>query len=458
MNRDALDRAIDDFLRTAKAKPFVMVEEALGSVSEVQLVDLVRELQARTEPPTDIRAAPGSEREVFGLRRASLLGGPLARALRDRRCAETDALLLTLMDSPDTSTSQYAVGAALGCARIDATGGRWLPAEPPAREAVLLRIARELEPDARLLAAAVIADQLLGRTGAVERFAALDDGSAAFGERVTELLLLSYLHLPLTRAHVDLVLRRWATHAHLISEELEVRADPSLLVDLLALAPDERLDTAIAKGLGRRMDDVARERLVAFLAAAVPRAITPKLVKLAKGSATKATTSASEPAATMKSLGVVATDGGPVLLAAKSALTKWQGALPDLPPAGDYPDACAITSLGPLERAGSPILVLSSHQPQVEALDTGDGALVLVLAGDPDEVREQHATLGWRDTGLALDGTAGLVLLDAAYSLRRARADEGRLLALPKLRGSLVVERAETDTLEALRLRPAHRQ
>lgn len=129
-------------------------------------------------------------------------------------------------------------------------------------------------------------------------------------------------------------------------------------------------------------------------------------------------------------LGSVATDGGPVLLGPRHALTTWEGARADGAPGGDYQDACEFSGrYGSLERHGASILVLPSYAVDVLHLD--EGVLWLTLEGNLEELWASRDTLVFASLERTLDAEA-LVLLDAAHTLERAENEAERIFALPQ--------------------------
>ena len=69
----------------ARGRPaqFQAVEAASRSATTEALLRACEALRARTRPPADLSAIPGQALAVFSMRRGSLFGDTLARALRD---------------------------------------------------------------------------------------------------------------------------------------------------------------------------------------------------------------------------------------------------------------------------------------------------------------------------------------------------------------------------------------
>lgn len=437
-----LDGVFEDWLRFGHRKAAAALGPAIAAAPVAELVERCRSLRTRTELPADMHADPAYQRGELDRRREHLVG-EIAWAIRDAG-PDADALLIELVDDPPPSAPWMVwcpsvCVAVLGYPRYDEASGR-LPASTPAPEPVLRALAAHLRPNDRCLAPAVLAAELLGDASALDRFAAYDDGSPAF---VNALIQLLGLAPRLSSGLITLVARHAASCQHCLSGPLTFEGDPDLLLELLERMPGEYLDESILIGLRRGMEPRHQERLAAFLATAPPRRFTAKLAKLAASKTKRGDTP--------KSLGVVATEGAPVLLGKTSALEHWQGALAGMPPQGDYHDAC--TSPGTLTRGASTLLVLSSHECRAELLDAGRGVRLIVLAGDPADAWAARATLPFEEIACDL-GEGPHALLDAAFTFRAAKADADRYLAVSK-KGALVrVTRATTAGMDVLRLDP----
>ena len=144
--------------------------------------------------------------------------------------------------------------------------------------------------------------------------------------------------------------------------------------------------------------------------------------------------------------GVVATDGGPVLLGSTKALSGWTGALPDMPPRGDYHDATQVRGVGALRRAAGPVIVLRSHERSVDVVHPGDGVIWLILAGTIEDAWTERASLRFEPLGLTLAPVdAPFVLLDAAYPLKAAAAKTKRLFSLETKKVGYTLELGKDD-------------
>lgn len=130
------------------------------------------------------------------------------------------------------------------------------------------------------------------------------------------------------------------------------------------------------------------------------------------------------------SVGVVATDGGPVLLGPVSAFESWAGSRADGAPEGDYFEACQFPGgYGSIDRGGASIMVLPAQV--VDVLEPGDGSLWLVLEGMLEELWAERDAIVFRPLGLSI-AADDLALLDAAWSLLDAKADSERFFLLPR--------------------------
>lgn len=164
-----------------------------------------------------------------------------------------------------------------------------------------------------------------------------------------------------------------------------------------------------------------------------------------------------DPTDTPPSLGVVATDGGPVLLGPRRAFVSWEGSRADAAPQGDYHEACGFPgAIGTLEREGATITVLPAQV--VEVLDPGDGTLWLTLEGMIEELWAARTSIVFKPLGRTIDADE-LVLLDAASPLSQAVAEADRFFALPPRATRYEVEQGSEKErggyFLVLRLRPA---
>jgi hypothetical protein len=129
------------------------------------------------------------------------------------------------------------------------------------------------------------------------------------------------------------------------------------------------------------------------------------------------------------SIGVVATDGGPVLLGPVSALETWAGSRADGAPEGDYFEACqAARHQGTLQRGHATVMVLPTSV--VDVLEPGDGTLWLTLEGMIEELWAAREQIVFRSLDRSIEVVAEMALLDAAWPLDAATADSDRFLPL----------------------------
>lgn len=439
---------IEDYLRTAKPKAYAAANAALDAMPIEAIVTLSRALAGRVDPPAGIVAPPDDVRGAFCGRRDSLLAGVVARRLRDARTSVTDEALVALFDPPpDEDPARVAL---FGGGRGDAVARTALEhgrvddvLAPRASRAVLEALAAHESPSDALFVPAIVAAQVLGDAHALDRFAALDDGSPGF---VAQLIKLLAFTPSLSSGLITLVVRHAPSVQHMLSGPLTFEGPPDLLLELLERMPGDYLDEAILKGLARGLTDAQRARLSAFVATAAPRHFAGQLAKLAS-------TGGGAKSDAMRSLGVVATDGAPVIVANASASRAWQGALPDLPARGDYHDACALGPTGTLAREGVEVLVVFSHESRVEVLDAGRGRRLLVIAGDPERAWAERGALTFEPLPVDL-GEGPHTLFDAAYTLRAARDEDDRHVALSKKSVRFAAARATTDELDVVELRP----
>lgn len=280
--KPALD-PIEAYLQTGKPKAYGAATAALEVLSIAELVAFSAAFARRTELPANILAPPDDQRGAFTGRRDCLLIEVAARRFRDARTKQTDAALIALFtpaidEDParvvlyGASRGELAAHVALGCRRLD---GELVPL---ASKQVLRAIAGHESPADPLFVPAVIAAQLLGDTGALDRFAALDDGSAGYIARLGKLLTFSP---ELSSGLITLVVKHAAATQHWLSGPLTFEGPPDLLLELLERMPGTYLDEAILKGLSRGLTAAQRARLAAFLAVAAPRTFSVKLAKLA---------------------------------------------------------------------------------------------------------------------------------------------------------------------------------
>ncbi len=437
-----LDTLIDAVIRTGKPKPFAALDAAAREAPLPALIAASRALLARDTWPADIVAMEGQERNLFVQRRGSALGRTLASALRERQDPAADDALVALIEEADETTRGFAQGVAIGSEG------------PPASARVLERIATHLAAGDPLLPAAAVARYQLGARDIGERLAAIDDGGQAFVGELVTFVRLAYGVVTLDVALWDFLHRRLGAHAAvLLSNELEERAPPGLLLHVLASADARDCDDAVLVGLRLRADRSAVSALREILPRVADRPIAKQLEKLV--AALDGKQPRKRVPALPKLAASVATDGGPILLATKQALASWQGALPDMPPHGDYTEACAIRDVGTLERAGLALVVLPSHA--VDVMHPGDGSVWLLVAGTLEAVWAARDALDFEPLEPSLDASSGpLVLLDAAFTPARARSEPERSAAIRTKKTRYALERAtgEGGQLEVVRLVP----
>ncbi len=442
--RSELSNVAEAYLADGTARAWKALVAAAEVAPAGLLVPFAAALFERPEGQED-----GLQGGTFGPRCGDVLA-VVARVLARAPTPAGDRLLIRLVETERIDVQLRVCEAVLGIPQAEAPAKAPLP--PTAAEAVLQQLATHLVPRDGLAAAATAAAALLGERDAVERFAALDDGSPAFGSLLRTLLAYAHDERAVglrSLALADLVIRRWATHATSFGCTLAQHATQGLLLHVLAKAPDERLDGEILKGLRASLDAEGSDRLGVWLAAAPARALTPKLRKLASERAGAASIVA---APRLVSRGVVATDGGPVLLGTRASLEAWRGFSHDEASRGDWIAACkASGAVAMLDRPDGAVFVLSSHVPVVEAFEAGRGTLLLLLWGDPEDLAEAVAGLVWQETGLVLPAGSP-VLLDAAWTMAAAAVDTDRMLPFPARRKGLPLVLATTDRLGVVRL------
>lgn len=277
--KPALD-PIEAYLQTGKHKASAAAKAAIEALSIADLVAFTAAFARRTEPPAGIIAPPDDERGAFAERRDCLLVDVVARRFRDARTTQTDAALIALfapaIDEDPARVALY--GASRGELVAQVALGCDDELVPLASKRVLRAIAGHESPADPLFVPAVIAAQLLGDPAALDRFAALDDGSAGYVERVGKLVNFSP---GLSSGLITLVVQHAAATQHWLSGPKTFEGPPDLLLELLERMPGTYLDEAIIKGLRRGLTAAQRARLAAFLATAPPRMFSAKLAKLA---------------------------------------------------------------------------------------------------------------------------------------------------------------------------------
>lgn len=422
----SLDALVEKALAIGKTAQFNAALDAADRAPLPELLDATKALLARESWPADIRAMEGQEKNLFQLRRASLLGSTFASALARRSDPAADEMLIELLESPEEMIRGYVEQTALG--------GELGERSTPARRPVLARLATHLRRGDPLCGAAAVAAHLLGEHDAAARLASLDDGTAAFVHALREFASLSRGRVPLTTTLWDLYRKHYGSNIIVLSEELEARAPVDVLIH--ALETTRACDEAIVVGLGLRADASAIPALRAALPKVADRPVAKKLEKLVERLAASPREAASRPLPEVE--GVVATDGGPILLGPKRALETWAGALPEAPSDGDYADACSAAPFGVLSRGGRECVVLRSKVADVVA--PGDGSWWVLLEGTLEEIWVARETLRFEPLGREIDG-GGLVLLDAAYSVADARAETERVFELPTRAGAYVLEK-----------------
>jgi hypothetical protein len=448
--RVGLTAAIESFLRTGSGRDHKALVAVAKEANEVEIVGACRALRERKAWPAGIKAIPGNEQEIFQARRSGVLGRVLARELNERQSPETDAVLLELIEGGDAVTSDGAQSIALGRAEIGKE-------TKLASLRVLEQLASHLRAGDALMPGAAVARFRLGANDIAERLAALDDGGEAFQEVLRVFAYRAHELVPLSPALWDLYRRRLPSVASLLADELERRAPPSILIHALATTDATDCDLSILVGLRARLDRASAPALLRILPRLRERPLCAEMEKLAQQRLRAGPRATAVPARKA----VVATDGGPVVLGCRRVLSEWAGALPDMPTHGDYHDACAEVGLFALQRSNGLVFVLSSHTTVVDVYEVGKGVVWLVLAGSMDEAWSERESLRFEPLSPPLDGKSdALVLLDAAYTLARARREEDRAVILRLSKAVYAIERAasEDGTLVIVRLSPMKAQ
>ena len=139
-----------------------------------------------------------------------------------------------------------------------------------------------------------------------------------------------------------------------------------------------------------------------------------------------------------------------MLLAPPKALAGWTGALPDMPPRGDYHDATTVRGVAAMrraaDRAAGPVIVLRSHETSVDVVRPGDDVIWLILAGTIEDAWTERASLRFAPLGLTLAAeNAPFVLLDAAYTLKAAATKAKRLFPLVTKKAVYTLELGKDD-------------